>query len=473
MRNILGKMRHYANVERDRVDTMPNEQRIRLHSQPQGTQGAQQIDRQPVPTQRYSNPQSTQDPAQLRQPRRAGQGQLYKQYVPAQGDEPPQLRHQVGEWLTPIEPEASVPQTAPKSRGKKTAVVILGIIAIVAISLGGAIVLRGILHPDEPAGASTTTDGSDQSPFDVSADNAVDFLTANKSATDEDMMMLTTLFPSLTDKYEILSQIDPNTMSPDAVISRVSTGGWEPELTGWPNLQLRVRAGEYATMILRERYGDEYEVSSMEIPNVTTSDQPPMSVMLVCKGISGAHVGVMLNVTVGMTGATPTVVDNLDAALSQKKGVLDRLDAVIALHDDLYVGDFALEGYTVPQRNEDGSSTRTESWWLYVNSNVAPTDLNDFVAFVNTMLESFQQTAGSDVVTIDLTVISCDTTDPAMGQRTFTDLAAELATTSDHGGFYMNFDYPLRGEATTTTPCRVEDLDGRLHPYVWETPETP
>lgn len=418
---------------------------------------------------RYSNPQSVNGESPARNlPRRAGQGRLYKQYVPAQGDEPPQLRHQLGEWQQddPVEPARD--EVEPADRRQTVIIVILGIMAIICIAIGGAMILRGALHPEAAAGTGTQVERATES-FDSSADDAIGFLTAQRRPTDQDMTTLTMLFPSMTHDYELLEQQgDESAMSPDDVISQVSVHGWERPIPGWETLQLEVRAGEYALSLLESQHNEGYELTSAQ--TYMSPDGNPESVMLVCKCVNGKNIGLTTDVTVGLTGRTPQVVTNIDAMLSRKAGVLERLNAVIGMREGLYVADFALEGYTTPFVKEDGTNMRTETWWLYVNSNVAPTDINEFVTFVNDMLAAFQATASSDVVNIDLTVISCDATDPALGGRTFSELATELAVTSDYGGFYMTLDYPLRGQATTTTPCRPEDLDGRLHPWEWDSP---
>lgn len=451
-----------------RATTMPDEPRIRLSNrqEPQNHQSPESG----MPTMtRYSNPQSSMlGASQAPRPRRAGQGQLYRQYVPAQGDEPPQLRHTPGEWQQPLGTELATDaneKVPTQRRRQRTLVTVFGIIAVIAVALGGAVVLRTLIHPEEEAGASTNAE--EQSSFDTSADNATDFLVANKTATSKDMEMLTMLFPALGDEYETLSQRDPSVMNPDKVVEQVSVGGWGDGIRGWSHLQLRVRASEYALDTMKKQYGSSYEVVSVSVPDESGGTHTPSSVSLVCRCTEGENEGLTLDVTVGLTGGVPQVMANMDAAVSKKMGVLDRLNAVIDAVPGLYVGDFALEGYTTPLAKEDGTIKRTESWWLYVNSNVAPTDIDEFVTFVNTLHGAFQGTAESDVVNIDLTVISCDATDPAMNGRSFSELATELAVTNDPGGLYMEFDYPLRGQASTTTPCRKEDLDGRLHPYEW------
>jgi hypothetical protein len=298
----------------------------------------------------------------------------------------------------------------------------------------------------------------------------MDMLTANKEATDDDVTVLSMMHEELRREYEIASKTESKMLSPNDMISRVSVVGWDGELVGWDMLQLRVRASECAMEELKERYGGAYSVISATIPETGKSDDgTPESVMVTCRCTEGDDTGVAVSATVGLSGKTPAVADNMTTVRSQKAGILNRLNAVISMNEGLYVGDFALEGYSTLLNREDGTTVRTETWWLYVNSNVAPSEIDKFVEFVNQMLKAFSDTAGNDVINVDVTVISCDATDDAMEGKTFSELATELATTNDHGSRYMTFDYVLRGEATTTTPCMAEALDGRLHPYSWDS----
>lgn len=432
-------------------------------TEPQGQQPAGMGQARP----RYSNPQSTNAGGIHRQPRRAGQTPLYKKYVPAQGDEPPQLRRNPAEWQQANAAQATEEPAKESHKWLKMGIAILVIVAATASAVGSAFVLRDMLHAGNEANATTTTDI--KASFDYSQDNALDVLTANTRPTDEDMSVITMMYDSLTHEHEIRSQTDSDMLSPDEMMAKVSVNGWDTDLDGWESLQLRVRASEYAIASLKEKYGGTYDVISASIPEAGIGeDGTPESVMVVCRCNDGDDAGVTVSVTVGLSGKAPTMADNMTTVRSQKTGVLDRLNAVIAQTEGLHVGDFALEGFTTPLTREDGTTVRTETWWLYVNSNVAPSNIDDFVAFVDYMFDAFAKTAGDDVVNVDVTVISCDANDPAMDGKTFAELAAELATTNDHGSRYIDFDYVLRGEATTTTPCMEQDLDGRLHPYAWE-----
>lgn len=414
----------------------------------------------------YSNPQSTQGRVP-RQPRRAGQGRLYRRYVPAQGEEPPQLRKDYTGAISI--PQSTVVQSQPEPQGRgRGVVVVLGVVAALAVVAGGAFAVNAILNPSDSAGANQELISSDGSSFDMDADTAMGILTNRTSATDADMITLTFLVPSMMNEYETIIETTPSAVEPNDVVAKVSVSGWEDEISGWPNLQLRVRASTWAMEELESRYGAKFVVQQAKV----TGTSKPETVMLVCRCTTGENAGITVNATVGLSGSTPMMADDVDSAVSYKKGVLERLNAVLRTRGDLYPGDFALEGYTSPLKKEDGSMMRTETWWLYVNSNVAPQDINEFVQFVNDMHAAFVQTAGDDVVNVDLTVISCDANDPAMGGKKFSELAAELATTNDPGGRYMDFDYVLRGQASSTTPCIEADLDGRLHPYSWDSSES-
>lgn len=413
----------------------------------------------------YANPQNVGTDGQRLPgvPRRAGQGQLYRRYVPAQGEEPPHLRKDYGEgWMAmPVDLGADDSQSPSRRR---LVIVVASVAMAAAVLVGGGLAVHAVLNPNDSAGASTGGITNEVPSFDEGADTALGFLTSNASATEEDMDVLNLLFPSMLEEYETVREEIPSAVEPHDVIRKVSMSGWKDNISGWDDIQLRVRASEYALEELRRQYGGNYTVEEAEV----TGGEEPESVRVRCRCTEGANEGILVNATVGLAGKAPMVVADVDSAVSYKNGVLDRLSAVLQRRPDLYIGDFALEGYTTPLKKEDGTMMRTETWWLYVNSNVAPQDIDEFVRFVNDMHAAFVQTAGSDVVNVDLTVISCDATDPAMGGKGFAELAAELATSNDPGGRYMEFDYVLRGQASTTTPCREEDLDGRLHPYSWD-----
>lgn len=409
----------------------------------------------------YSNPQNAGESNEFRQaasPRRAGEGQIYRDYVPAPGETPAKLR------MGYDQPGQASGTDGGSRRLGKARIAAIAVAVAVALGAAGVIGARVMSGGDSHAQDEQAVLEDREHSFYDAGETAVEVLTANKAATDEDMAALSSLFPSLNDEYEQISEDTPSAVSPDDIAAKVSVSGWKDKLTGWDDLQLRVRAAEYASEELGRKYGGTYEATTAKV----SDEGGPQSVTLSCRCTDGKSEGLSLTATVSLTGRVPTVADDMDSAVSYREGVLQRLESVLAAKGGLYIGDFALEGYTLPMRTESGQTLRTETWWLYVNSNVAPQDTGEFVKFVNDMHLAFTQTAGKDVANIDLTVISCDANDPAMEGRTFSDLAAEIAFSDDPGGLYMEFDYVLRGQATSTTPCMEGDLDGRLHPYTWE-----
>lgn len=413
----------------------------------------------------HVNPQDATRGTQVapNRPRRAGQERIYQQYVPAQGDEPVQLRKSYG--ATPV-PDAPVAEQ-PRRKGGGAVVAIACVVAVI-LAVGGFLAYRAFF-PDGLGEQAEREYDSSASPFDDGSEDAIGVLTNDKHATDLDMSVLTMLFPAMGDEYVIISTTQPGSMSPDDVISKVMVSGWDTEFPGWDNLQLRVRAAGYAIGVLEEEQGDEYEVTTSRVYDT----DPIESVVLTCKCMSGDNKGILVSVTVGVSGRKPYVVADVNSAISQKRAIEQRLASVIALRPDLYIGDFALEGSSVPQRQENGTTMRMENWWLYVNSNVAPQDLSEFTQFVNDMELLFEQTKPDDVVSIAVTVISCDANDPGLRGMTFPEFATEIATASDPGSRFTKLDPVLMGLATDKSPCYEDALDGRLHPWTWGAAEGP
>lgn len=403
----------------------------------------------------------------------------------------------------------------------------------ISLFVAGAIVVAAVLPqvlprtreslPDAPAEAATQEGPSEEQAIDEPS--AADRLTEDRSVTERDLAMLSSLRQFLDEEaatrtaaaqLKAASGEDVPEPAPlDDVLSSLSEERtWPEEIPGWDDLLLMVRCAEMAEDAANEGSDGAYRATRVvpwgeDAPEDTYSgkddirpawadgaeeeatfavedpvdraearaagaeiddEEEPlgevgMHVALV--GTAGDAEALDVPAAVDLSGNEPRVVHRRDEAMAARMRMRRRVDDISGRFPEITHENAAIEGSFRAASDASGNVTRAERLWLYVDENAVPSDIDGFIAFVNDVHAVLVETAPEGTVDVSVKVVAVAPDDPVMQGHPLSDLQHELELHNSPGSAYMQFDYSLGGEATSGSPCVEGDLDGYRHPYDW------
>ena len=399
----------------------------------------------------------------------------------------------------------------------------------IPLMLAGAIAIAFALS-SAPRGGGSSPDASAEAAttHEESAENgnrppASTQLTSDRTVTDRDLAAVADLREFLdgevvqrtaTAQLKVASgEAVPEPMPLDNLMAGLSTGGtWPEEIPGWNDLLLMVRCAEVAQDAVNDgsqgayrpmkvvawgnyapenTYGSDVKptwaeddaagtISVIEDPidreaakasgaRTDGDDQPigDIGMYVTLVGMSGDEEALVVPAAVDLSGTEPRVVHRRAETLAARMRMRHRIDDIAKSFPAITHDNAAIEGNFRASSDPSGNITRSERLWLYVDENAVPTDIPEFIEFVNGVHAALTETAPEGTVDISVKVIAIAPDDPVMRGYPLSELQHQLEIHNAPGSAYMQFAYRLGGEATSGSPCVEGDLDGYMHPYDW------